>query len=132
MSKFERYHREIFFPEWFSDSMDTYRASLKTKGNIFFTLHAVEKVLEYCLEYGITLSKILFKCVNRNFLSDSRAFEFYAVGREIRKVCFRFSFEQFPVDLILVISKDGCVITVYDTNKGDSHKSLDKKLYRRS
>lgn len=130
--RLSRFHRDIFFPDWYENSLEEFLESLTRGGAITFSLHALEKSLEYSHEYGIRLKKYLSHIVKKDSLKSDNIFEFYSVEKIVKKACFRFSFEDFPVDLVVVISEDGIVITIYDTNKGDSHLTMDKKLYERS
>lgn len=130
-SKLLRFHRSIFFPDWAEKSMEVYLEKILARGNIVFSVHSVEKVVQYSFEYGKQLFKFLLKSLKREGLEASLVFEFYAVDEEIRKACLRFSFDGFPVDLILVISTDGTIITVFTSNKEDNHSTLNVKLYER-
>lgn len=131
MASIRRYHRDIYFPDWFQDSFAGYTRGLRERGPLSFSFHAVDKILEQCHSYGRILFKYLTKTCNKSSLDSDKVFEFYTVGKEIRKVCFRFSFDKSPVDIVLVISKEGNVVTVYTINKGDKHQTLDKSLYEK-
>lgn len=130
--KLSRFHRDIFFPDWHGEALEQFLESLTKGGAITFSLHSLEKCVDYSHEYGIRLVKCIAQIVKKDSLSLENIFEFYSVEKRVKKACFRFSFEDFPVDLIVVISEDGVVITVYDTNREDSHLSMDKRLYERS
>lgn len=130
--RIKRYHRDIFFPPWYDPALEKFLATIRSTSAIVFSLHAVEKTIAYSFRFGQELQKYLMKIIRKQLLNSSNVFEFYAVDEEIRKACFRVSFEQFPVDLALVVSADGTVITVFVVNKHDNHNSLDKTLYERS
>jgi hypothetical protein len=69
--------------------------------------------------------------VNPRSLSVEDIFEFYwsPEARSIPKACFRISSEEISTDIILVISSNATIITLYTTNKNDTHRSMDKNLY---
>lgn len=127
-----RYNRAVFFPEWSTDSITVFLETLRKNNGVCVSIHSVEKIVNYCFQYGRQMLKYLLKSVRKASFTPANVFEFYAVDGEIKKACLRFSFDEFPVDLVLVISADGTVITVFTTNKGDNHDSLDVELYERS
>lgn len=129
--KLNRYHRDIYFPNWHEKALTKFIENIVANGSITFSIHALEKYTEYCYNYGRNLFKHLVKSVKKSSLDISNIFEFYAKEDYVQKACFRYTFGEFPVDLILVISADGVVITMYDTKKGDSHTTMDRKLYEK-
>lgn len=130
-SKQKRYHVEVYFPPWAEESLKVFTETIQQKGSLAFSTHAVGKIVNGNLEYGRQLFKYLLKSIRKVSLKPESIFEFYAQGEFVQKAVFRFSFEEFPVDIILVISADGTVITMYTTNKGDNHDSLNLNLYER-
>lgn len=127
----DRYHRDVLFPQWYETSLNIFIRAVRSHGSITFSLHALEKTIEYSFEYGRTMFKFLLRSVRRNSLDPNSVFEFYASDEEIHRACFRYSFEEFPVDLVLVISADGVVVTVFVINKTDNHTTLNRNLYVR-
>lgn len=127
--KLKRYHKDIFFPKNSDEILSNYVDSITKNRAITFSLHSVEKIVDYCVLYGKNLLKYLIKAVKSNHISADKIFEFYSYGDTVKKACFRYSFEDFPVDIILVISSDSVLITVYITNKDDTHNSMNKSLY---
>jgi hypothetical protein len=129
-NKLKRYHRNIFFPEIAEESLDFYINSLMDSGPITFSYHSVDKIISSVSEYGIVLWKCFSRIISNKFLSKEKIFEFYCDKfNETKKACFRFPLESFPVDLILVISNNGVVITVYLSNRDDNHDSINRNLY---
>jgi hypothetical protein len=131
VNELKRYHRECFFPEWSEESLNIFLKLIRRKNGLSISIHCLEKIINYCFQYGRQMLKYLLKSVRKASFTSSGVFEFYAVEQEIKKICVRFSFEEFPVDLILVISADGTIITVFTANKGDKHDSLDLELYEK-
>jgi hypothetical protein len=130
-NKVNRYHRELYFPPWAEDSLKVYVKSLEERGGVMFSVHALQKVIAYSFEYGKQLLKYLLKSIKTTSFKTTDIFEFYSVDEVVQKACLRFSFEEFPVDLVLVISVDGTVITVFTIHKGDFHGTLDASLYEK-
>lgn len=130
--KLKRYHKDIFFPKNSEEMLDTYLEDMGECGSITFSLHSVEKIVDYCVLYGKNLLKYLLKSVRRDSINIDNVFEFYSSNGMVKKACFRYSFEEFPVDIILVISADAVVITVYVANKKDTHTSMNKALYEKN
>lgn len=137
-TRLKRFHKNIFFPEWSDRALKVYRDGLVKEGKITFSVHALEKLIIYTLDYGKVLSQALIDAIRKKskngfeFFNTKNVFEFYSVGETIKKACYRHSFGEIPVDLILVISSEGVVITAYVTGKNDKHTTLNKNLYERS
>ena len=127
-----RFHREIFFPANYDSSMKTFVEEIMSLGPLTFSLHSIEKIVDYSFEYGKNFFQYLVKTVRRNSLDPEKVFEFYS-GKDgkITKACFRYTFDEFPVDIIMVVSANGVVITMYISNKGDNHATLNKNLYKK-
>lgn len=127
--KLKRYHRDICFPDWYDEAMNDFLKTAVVKRSRVFSFHALEKIIDYCFEYGRVLMKFVDKSIKNNSMTKEQVFEFYHRNGEIKKACFRVSPKEFPMDIILVLSRDGTVITLYLTNKGDDHATLNRKLY---
>lgn len=130
--RINRFHRDIFFPGSYDSSMKTFVEEIMALGPLTFSLHSVEKIADYFFEYGKNFLQYLVKTVRRNSLDPEKVFEFYS-GKDgkITKACFRYTFDEFPVDIIMVVSANGVVITMYISNKGDNHATLNKNLYKK-
>lgn len=129
--KLKRYHKGFYFPPWAKDSINDFLSKRMSQKSVVFSIHAVDKIVEESFHYGKYLMGFLFRSVKKTSMKFENVFEFYAYDKEIKKVCFRLSYPEFPVDLIFVISSEETVITFYTTNKGDNHDSLDKDLYEK-
>lgn len=129
--KLRRYHRDIYFPDWANFSLKEFAQHVRVHGSVTFSLHAVEKSLEYGFDYGRKFLKFISKIIRQDVLKVENVFEFYAEGGAVRKACFRVSSPEILVDLVLVISSDGVVVTIFVINKGDNHNTLDEKVYER-
>jgi len=57
-------------------------------------------------------------------------FEYYASDNgTISKACYRVNYKGL-FDLILVISSEKNIVTIYVNSQGDNHETLDKGIYR--
>lgn len=127
-----RFHKDIFFPSSCDSSMKIFIDEIIALGPLTFSLHSVEKIVDYSFEYGKNFFQYLIKVVRRNPLDPEKVFEFYADKHgKITKACFRYTFDESPVDIIMVVSANGVVITTYISNKDDNHTTLNKNLYRK-
>jgi hypothetical protein len=129
--KLSRFHEQVYFPSWADSSIKKFLEGLNSRSSVLFTLHSVERVALYNKRYGRKLLKFLAKSVKRGSFKSSQIFEFYSKNETIKKACFRLSFDGFPVDLVLVISADATIITIFPVNKDDFHDSLDLELYEK-
>lgn len=127
--RIKRYHRDIMFPEWTGESLEDYLSEIAQSGYITFSSHAVQNIVEYTDEFGKNLLRFVLRSIKRNALNPGNVFEFYASDTRIKKACFRCYSDSLPVDVVLVISRDATVITVFVANKGDFHATLDHTLY---
>lgn len=126
-----RFHKDIYYPLWAETSLNSFLDELRKRKTLTFSVHSVVKIIGYSFDYGKQMLKYLLKSINVHSLSAGEVFEFYSFGEKVSKACFRVSFDEFPVDLVLVISTDGTVITVFTTNKHDNHDSLNVELYEK-
>ena len=129
--KQRRFHKNVYFPTWADENLTEFTAKIKKQKSLVFSIHALEKTVGYSFEYGRKFLKYLMKSVRRTSLDISNIFEFYSTYGTVQKCCFRFSYEDFPVDIVLVISADGTVVTVFITNKKDFHTSMDDTPYEK-
>ena len=128
----DRFHKDIFFPSSYESSMKTFVEEIVALGPLTFSRHAIEKVVDYTFEYGKNFFQQFIKTVSRNSLDPEKVFEYYAAKTgKITKACFRYTFDEYPVDIIMVISANGVVITMYVANKNDNHSTLNKNLYKK-
>lgn len=130
MNKTGRYHRQIFFPNDFKELFREYYDVIYTKGPLTFSLHSVGKLSGYMGDYGKLFLFAISEIVTEGALVESGVFEFYT-NKEgfIEKCCIRYSIKDIPVDIVLVISRSGVIITCYTINKDDTRNELDKRLY---
>lgn len=130
--RIDRFHRDIYFPSTFDTSIKLFMDEIVALGPLTFSLHSIEKIVDYSFEYGKNFFQFLVKAVRRDSLNPEKVFEYYSSKNgKVTKACLRYTFEEFPVDIVMVVSANGVVITMYISNKGDNHATLNKKLYKK-
>ena len=130
MNRTGRYHREVFFPSDFKELFKEYYDVIYAKGPLTFSLHSVVKLSGYMGDYGKLFLFAINEIVTEGALEIDGVFEFYT-NKEgfIEKSCIRYSFKDAPVDIVLVISRSGVIITCYTIDKNDTRNELDKRMY---
>ena len=127
----KRFHKDIFFPEWSTTRYGEFLDKLRTNLPLSFSVHAVGKILDYRDEYGNRVWKSILNIIRNSQIYSGELFEFYWDGERIYKVCLRFPCENLPFDVVMVISLNATIITLYITRTEDTHKSMNKNLYSR-
>jgi hypothetical protein len=62
-------------------------------------------------------------------LKAEQIFEYYLTeAREPEKICYRIPYIS-GLDLVLVLSRDKCIITIYLNSREDRHETLKKEIY---
>jgi hypothetical protein len=127
-----RYHKQVLLPSWFDDAFEEYKSCVYKTGPLAFSAHSVYKLVDYISEYGRAFLRKLEEILVAGAIQKELAFEFYADKDNIvQKMCFRYTLENSPVDIILVIARDCTIITIYTTEVGNMHDSINKKAYVR-
>lgn len=127
-----RYHKDLLFPSFLEESFKVFYEKVYETGPLTFSAHSVYKLFEYVKEYGTFFLKKVDIILKAGPLERENLFEFYAdKSGNIIKACFRYSIENLPIDIVFVVAENATIITVYTTDKGDSHEFLNKNLYVR-
>ena len=116
-----RYHRKIYFPH-----IDKLR-ELNNKLNIKawkYSVHALENV-----KYRIADIENMLNFIKNITLEENQIFEYYKLYNNIEKLCYRIAYDN-TFDIVLVLSNDKSIITIYLNNKDDNHDTLKKELYQ--
>jgi len=72
----------------------------------------------------------LLKFIKGLRLEAGQIFEYYLDDRaEPIKLCYRIPYTEAGVDIILVVSKEKNIITIYINSRTDNHITLKKELY---
>ena len=117
-----RYHIKIGFePEHLSQLKEL--TEILNSKNWLYSIHCIDS-----LKYrAINLEQVL-KFIKDIELNPSQIFEFYTENDIIVKVCYRIGYNNLQ-DLILVITPDKKIVTIYINSKDDLHFTLKKELY---
>ena len=118
-----RYHKKIYFPH--TAELDCFNKVLN--GLTWdYTLHCLENIKNK-VHYKNEIEDILIYILQLD-LDDKDIFEYYEESDKIIKACYRVSYTD-ERDLILVMSADKKIVTIYFNGVDDDHVTLDKSLY---
>ena len=116
----KRYHKKVYFPHekeliLFNNNLNniSFKYSKHCLENLKYRLIDIEKAL-------IFISKLE--------LDYNNIFEYYILDNQIIKVCYRIKYND-ELDLILVLSNEKNIITIYINSSIDKHETLNKNLY---
>lgn len=120
----KRYHKKVFFPP--EDAAHIQRLS-----DLFNQMEGIGY-------YRHCLANIRHRVINQEelltFIRDSvvfnaeQVFEYYKEGDDIEKLCYRIPYGE-RLDLILVLDKRKCIVTIYLNSQDDQHETLNENLY---
>ena len=122
-----RYHKDVFYPQGADDKIDAlcYRLNAMNWG---YTAHCLNNARLRIMN----LEQLLYFIKNDLKLAGDDIFEFYTDDRgNIEKLCFRIEFSKV-YDIILVISSQKEIITIYINEKNDNHETLKRGLYAKT
>jgi hypothetical protein len=125
-SLLKRYHRTIFLPNTFQNDLEKVLTSFSRK-QWLWGFHAVRKLVDSTDKE--TAKKIVEK-VYHLVVSPENVFEVYYRGDDIEKFCVRVSLTKL-LDLILVVTKNKTLVTIYVNMKANKHEELDETHYRK-
>ena len=118
-----RYHKDVYIPEVDMTSLEVSTHAL----NVLkwrFTPHCIDNLTVRTIRQEDIL--LFIKDLK---LQAVDIFEYYKNEyNRIIKICYRISYTQ-NMDIILIISDEKKIITVYMNEKEDNHLTLNKMLY---
>ena len=123
----ERYHRDLGIPEVHLKRLESLNEKFNSSKRFGRTTHAFHRLnqrFDYVSILNHLANKIVFKVED--------VFEIYVENDVVQKVCYKIDYRTSPYesqDLILVLTKDKAIVTLYINAKGDNHKTLKKELY---
>ncbi len=118
-----RYHKKVYF------SKDS-QARLRDFTNLLngkkwrYTRHSIDNIKHRAID----IEDMLLYIKNISILDYTCIFEYYEFDTKIVKVCYRLPYTK-DLDIILVLSNDKEIITIYLNSKDDLHFTLKKELY---
>jgi len=121
----KRYHKKVRFPD----------ADLPKLNELVDRFNAIEKFgySDHCLEH------LKYRAIDNmavlNFIKDvwfeaDQIFEYYTLDDIIEKACFRLPYNK-GIDLIVVLSKEKVIVTIYVNSAEDKHETLNTSLYQK-
>lgn len=130
MNKLKRYHKDIYCPEWFNNSIDEFTKNLEGK-QLVCSFHATKKYQSFSRLYKKVIRDLL-RTINLELIKEY-IFEFYSNDKnELKKVCYRFPLrDELGSDIIFVISSNAKIVTIFLNRYFDPHVSLDSDLYEK-
>ena len=123
----ERYHRELGIPEVHLKRLEELNVKFNSDKRFGRTKHAYHR-----LNQRFDYLTILTHLANKVEFKVEDVFEIYVDNNVIKKVCYKIDYKVSPYesqDLILVLTKDKAIVTLYVNAKGDNHSTLKKELY---
>lgn len=117
-----RYNKQVFFPIEHKDKLEQVNARLNGLKYIF-TNHFFKQLKQRFSD----IEKIGQYLKNLK-LQEVNIFEYYIDGDNITKVCYRIEYTSKD-DIILVLSKDKVLISIFLNAVNDNHKTLNKNQF---
>jgi len=123
----QRYHRDLGIPEVHLKRLEVLNEKFngtKKLGRTTHAFHRLNQRFDYISILNHLANKVMFKVED--------IFEIYVDNGVIQKVIYRIDYKVNSYesqDLILVLTKDKAIVTLYLNDKGDNHLTLKKKLY---
>lgn len=123
----QRYHKKVYFPESDTDNLNTIVDRFNSIEGFGFTDHCLENLKYRAVDSLAVLTFIR----DEVYFSVDQVFEYYTLDGVINKVCFRLPYNN-GIDLILILSKEKAIITIYINSADDKHETLNESLYQRA
>lgn len=121
----KRYHIDINFPSEHTEKLKSFVKKINSQ-SFKYSKHCIDRLYQNLLS-SEKVSKSLSFLKNLSFEYE-HIFEYYIEGGEIVKACFRLSYSSYN-DIIIVLSQDKVIITVYLNDVKDEHITLNRELY---
>jgi hypothetical protein len=118
-----RYHKNVYFNEKDIDKLANITQGLNSK-TWKFSPHSLDG-----LKYRMIDLENVLRYIKDIILCYESIFEYYAnENGAIEKICYRINYKN-GVDIILVLTPDKTVVTIYINTSNDNHETLKKYLY---
>lgn len=118
-----RYHKDIRFPEAYQQRLKELTEKFNSPKRFGRTNHAFDRLRERFNYLGI----LNFLANNVRFDVED-IFEFYADDKRVDRVCYKLNYDESQ-DLIIILTANKDIVTLYTNSKGDNHKTLKRELY---
>jgi len=116
----KRYHKNVYFKH--DTELKAFNARLNEK-NWKYSIHALDNLKCRAID-----NMSILKFIKDIELKETDIFEYYSIDNDIQKACYRI--EYIYSDIILIVSKQKCIITIYLNSKNDNHNTLKTELYQ--
>ena len=116
----KRYHKNVYFKH--EKELKEFNANMNIK-KWKYSSHALKN-----LQYRAIDNLSILKFIRNIELNQKDVFEYYELDNRIIKACYRIKY--IHSDIILVLSKDKKIITIYLNSKEDNHSTLKTELYQ--
>jgi len=117
-----RYHKKVYFPTQDKDKLIALTYTLN-RLQWQYSKHCIDNIKLKALD----LSQLLYWIKNEAWLDYSQIFEYY-IDKDIYKICYRVPYNK-AVDIILVLTTNKKIVTIYYNSKDDKHYTLKKENY---
>lgn len=119
-----RYHKKVYIDPKDLERLKTFTNRLNTL-DWQYTNHSIDNI-----RYRAIDLEGLLRFIKDLVLDYTMIFEFYVdeQTREITKVCYRINWQK-NIDIILVVSQEKNIVTIYINSKDDLHYTLKENLY---
>lgn len=119
----KRYHKKIYIPENSDQKIKDYTDMLNSL-SWRYTRHTLDNLKYRSLDLADVLNFV--KGIR---LEAGQMFEFYTDYKgNIFKACYRLPYMK-DIDIILVISYNKNIVTIYFNSTADKHETLQRELY---
>jgi len=115
-----RYHKKVYFKH--IKELSIFNDNLNAK-KWQYSIHALDNLKHRAID-----NMAILKYIRDIKLKYDNIFEYYSIDNDIQKACYRI--EYIHSDIILIVSKQKCIITIYLNSKNDNHETLKKELYQ--
>jgi len=119
----ERFHKRFGFPNGSAGNLYGLCESFNKASKLTFSIHSQEKLGKR------TDEKRIRDHITTLEFNPEQVFEFYQDTRGVSKACFRIPY-TLKEDMTIVVSRELLIVTLYFNRKGDSHESLNPRIYR--
>jgi len=116
----KRYHKNVYFKH--ETELKEFNVNMNIK-KWKYSSHALKN-----LQYRVIDNLSILTFIKGLVLNEKDIFEYYIIDNKIDKVCYRI--EYIYCDIILIVSKQKCIITIYLNSKNDNHNTLKTELYQ--
>ena len=119
----KRYHEKVYFPVNTSDNLKAFNDKLNAM-TWTYSLHCLDNI-----KYRFIDLKEVMTYIKNLKLDYKNIFEYYTEDNDdIIKACYRIKY-GIDIDIILVISHNKNIVTIYINTSSDKHVTLNKSLY---